>query len=81
VYAAWWLTLTGLASTLDMDNGGVSSAESMQDSIRPSWENNLNWWIDGNDALEALQQTPPAAEPSATQLLQVGIGANGDPHS
>jgi hypothetical protein len=25
---------------------------------RPSWENNPNWWTDGNDAVEALASTP-----------------------
>jgi len=24
---------------------------------RPSWENNINWWIDGGPAVTVLQQT------------------------
>ena len=25
---------------------------------RPSWENNLNWWIEGNDAVAVLELRP-----------------------
>ena len=52
-------------------------SELVLDNTRPSWENNLNWWIDGNDAVEALEQMPSVAEPSATQPSVRGVGPTG----
>jgi len=34
----------------------TANASTLAD-IRPSWENNLNWWIDGGPAVAVLQQT------------------------
>ena len=37
--------------------GEVTWTETVGQTSRPSWENNLNWWMDGNGALEAEVST------------------------
>jgi hypothetical protein len=59
------------------ENGDVSWSEMVLDNSRPSWENNLNWWIDGNPAVEALQQMPRTGETSATQPSANGAAPTG----
>ena len=49
------------------DGGEVTWTETVVQSGRPSWENNLNWWMDGNDALQAELPTPDmGAAPAAS---------------
>jgi hypothetical protein len=40
-------------------NDDLSRSDTLPENTRPSWENNLNWWMDGNAAVEAALQTQP----------------------
>jgi hypothetical protein len=72
-----WLARMNVASAGVEPNAYVSVSELEPDATHPSWENNLNWWIDGNDALGASQPQLSVVEPTATQPSSSGAGPTG----
>jgi hypothetical protein len=62
-----WSARTDDATASAEEHDVASLPEMVADNTRPSWENNLNWWMDGNDALVALQRMPGTGEISATR--------------
>jgi hypothetical protein len=72
VVAMLFLLLSSSART-DVTSASVAADGSLSDSeltpgeARSSSENNPNWWVDGNDAVAALQHKPSGAQPPATR--------------
>jgi hypothetical protein len=56
------------------EDGEVSWTETVLQAARPSWENNLNWWTDGNDAVGALVSTPGTGEVPLASRAQTSAG-------
>ena len=61
-----WLSRMDVRSVPVEETRFVAGSELGIDNTRPSWENNLNWWIDGNDATRGLPDQPSLAEMPAT---------------
>ena len=69
--------LLPLAETVDFgartqtDGGEVTWIETVEQSGRPpSWENNLSWWVDGNDALQVELTTPDIGKARLSSAAQ-----------
>jgi hypothetical protein len=75
-----WYQLLPLAEVLEVgprhleNDGDVTWSELVLDDGRPSWENNLNWFVDGNSAVEGAPLSRRDVPPSSrTRTMRASV--------